>query len=407
MSDIIARSQRSSKVTEDDSLAAWQRVWQALRALSGLILSDLNDEARKRIEVELVAINRTSARYDIELESDYEKLTDADAAEILSRIRAITQLCIDSEAERVMHDLDTAGRKLPIAAIGEVREHRDIFAPLLIQSLERTTAKARNGEEQFGDASLFAVLLLTELEVDEALPRLLDILRLPGELPLEILGDVIHELIPAILTQFWKGDIDSLGEMVRDRNTNLYVRWAASQVYKYFARDNLISRQVAVEALHRHFQDCVENKDDEMLAPLACELGDLAADTALETIRSAYECNLIDESIVDFEFIESQIAAGEATVIQEFEYCRPTGIPDTIAELRCWAAFQEAPSRPRRTPKSVPSRPPLTSPPLEKSSRAEPVTTIRFDTKVGRNDPCPCGSGKKFKKCCRQAQQPL
>jgi preprotein translocase subunit SecA len=22
--------------------------------------------------------------------------------------------------------------------------------------------------------------------------------------------------------------------------------------------------------------------------------------------------------------------------------------------------------------------------------------------KVGRNDPCPCGSGKKFKKCCGQ-----
>ncbi|HEV56263.1 MAG TPA: hypothetical protein ENN87_02040 [Phycisphaerales bacterium] len=23
-----------------------------------------------------------------------------------------------------------------------------------------------------------------------------------------------------------------------------------------------------------------------------------------------------------------------------------------------------------------------------------------FDTKVGRNDPCPCGSGKKYKRCC-------
>jgi uncharacterized protein len=21
-------------------------------------------------------------------------------------------------------------------------------------------------------------------------------------------------------------------------------------------------------------------------------------------------------------------------------------------------------------------------------------------TKIGRNEPCPCGSGKKFKKCC-------
>ena len=30
----------------------------------------------------------------------------------------------------------------------------------------------------------------------------------------------------------------------------------------------------------------------------------------------------------------------------------------------------------------------------------EPGTAIRSAPKVGRNDPCPCGSGKKFKKCC-------
>ena len=29
------------------------------------------------------------------------------------------------------------------------------------------------------------------------------------------------------------------------------------------------------------------------------------------------------------------------------------------------------------------------------------IKTIRRELpKVGRNDPCPCGSGKKFKKCC-------
>ncbi len=29
-----------------------------------------------------------------------------------------------------------------------------------------------------------------------------------------------------------------------------------------------------------------------------------------------------------------------------------------------------------------------------------PIRTVRRDEpKVGRNDPCPCGSGKKFKKC--------
>jgi len=29
-----------------------------------------------------------------------------------------------------------------------------------------------------------------------------------------------------------------------------------------------------------------------------------------------------------------------------------------------------------------------------------PPMPIRAELKVGRNDPCPCGSGIKFKKCC-------
>jgi uncharacterized protein YecA (UPF0149 family) len=38
--------------------------------------------------------------------------------------------------------------------------------------------------------------------------------------------------------------------------------------------------------------------------------------------------------------------------------------------------------------------------------RQEPQKQLNVQAvslKVGRNDPCPCGSGKKFKKCCGQA----
>jgi preprotein translocase subunit SecA len=42
---------------------------------------------------------------------------------------------------------------------------------------------------------------------------------------------------------------------------------------------------------------------------------------------------------------------------------------------------------------------PETRPPGEKQ---KPV--VRESAKVGRNDPCPCGSGKKYKKCCGRAQ---
>lgn len=33
------------------------------------------------------------------------------------------------------------------------------------------------------------------------------------------------------------------------------------------------------------------------------------------------------------------------------------------------------------------------------TGETEPLTPVRVD-KTGRNAPCPCGSGKKFKKCC-------
>ena len=36
----------------------------------------------------------------------------------------------------------------------------------------------------------------------------------------------------------------------------------------------------------------------------------------------------------------------------------------------------------------------------KKVSKPVTKTPIRNENKVGRNDPCPCGSGKKYKKCC-------
>lgn len=33
-----------------------------------------------------------------------------------------------------------------------------------------------------------------------------------------------------------------------------------------------------------------------------------------------------------------------------------------------------------------------------------PVEQAHSGKKAGRNDPCPCGSGKKFKQCCGKAK---
>ncbi len=59
---------------------------------------------------------------------------------------------------------------------------------------------------------------------------------------------------------------------------------------------------------------------------------------------------------------------------------------------------REGEERPARAPQRVP-QPPKQQPMFFSGGDATPQTVKRKEAKVGRNDPCPCGSGKKYKKC--------
>jgi preprotein translocase subunit SecA len=37
---------------------------------------------------------------------------------------------------------------------------------------------------------------------------------------------------------------------------------------------------------------------------------------------------------------------------------------------------------------------------MKESAATGPASQVKNVKKIGRNDPCPCGSGKKYKKCC-------
>ncbi len=57
--------------------------------------------------------------------------------------------------------------------------------------------------------------------------------------------------------------------------------------------------------------------------------------------------------------------------------------------------FERKQEQKRRESQLVnPDDPPLPDTPVEQAKKAKPA---------GRNDPCPCGSGKKFKACCGKA----
>ena len=82
----------------------------------------------------------------------------------------------------------------------------------------------------------------------------------------------------------------------------------------------------------------------------------------------------------------------------------------TFPEYPIWRReAEEKRAKPERRMKEMrgffqaPAKPPL--PPKPAAARDDflerkPTPFLRTEKQVGRNDPCPCGSGKKFKKCC-------
>ena len=124
---------------------------------------------------------------------------------------------------------------------------------------------------------------------------------------------------------------------------------------------------------------------------LVCAVADLPAPELLAEVRRAYAEDLIDESIADLEGIERDMAAPKPS--------RGEGlglVTDAISEMEQWACFHPEDSWPTEP---VEPEIPVLPPALAADTYVAPKPFVR-GPKIGRNDPCPCGSGKKYKKCC-------
>lgn len=76
------------------------------------------------------------------------------------------------------------------------------------------------------------------------------------------------------------------------------------------------------------------------------------------------------------------------------EFFRLSRMPQQYSHQEVSAFQLERQTRPQQGPGESAGAP-------QQRQAREPIAPIRRDMpKVGRNDPCPCGSGKKFKKCC-------
>ena len=145
---------------------------------------------------------------------------------------------------------------------------------------------------------------------------------------------------------------------------------------------------------------------DQILGQIAAAVAPAAPDTDDEEPAAVEELDLaeLQQSLppgVDVQQVEEMLRSPQGAMLADFStFCQERGFEGEPDEAELRELHEEWLQTPR--------------PALEGEKPADvleggrlfpgKVETFRRETpKVGRNDPCPCGSGKKFKRCCGKA----
>jgi hypothetical protein len=131
----------------------------------------------------------------------------------------------------------------------------------------------------------------------------------------------------------------------------------------------------------------------DALRPFPAPLRDLAPELLVTFLVAACETGDLDPA--DIEEADLKTALATLATLQIPEDLRPE-VPALCAALLTHLETEGRLSKGRLLGTYVKA---LTPAYLEAASgKPKPIT--RPGAKIGRNEPCPCGSGKKYKKCC-------
>ena len=91
---------------------------------------------------------------------------------------------------------------------------------------------------------------------------------------------------------------------------------------------------------------------------------------------------------------------GDERIGASWRLALPAGLCLALLSQTAFAAPIRSPSRPAQAPRSQDMSNMRTQRnDLTTNGEQKARTPIHVDKKIGRNDPCPCGSGKKYKNC--------
>ena len=272
----------------------------------------------------------------------------------------------------------------PREALEAAIAQREAITPHLLRVLEET--REDELERMFAETNymlpLYALYLLAQFRETRAYPLIVDIFAIPGEDVHDAFGDLVTEDLNRILASVSGGDVKGLHRLIEDPLVDEYVRAAAMEALVVMVAQDVLTREAVIAYFQYLFRGGLEREYSFAWDALVSESKDLYAEELMEDIEQAFADDLIDEMFIDRAWIKECMAPGKEKVLAKLKADkRQTFIEDTIASLEWWYCFQPPPEPRRRV--------------VHPASLA-----LEPQQKIGRNDPCPCGSGKKYKHCC-------
>jgi hypothetical protein len=223
----------------------------------------------------------------------------------------------------------------------------------------------------------------------------------PGEISLDITGDFVTENLDQVLASVCGGDTSAINGLTENESVNEYVRSAALRALLVLVACGEKSREEIVTYYQRLFRGKLKRVYSNVWNALVSCGSDLYPDELLGDIKQAFKDDLVDDSYIDLEWVQETLARGKEAVLTELREDRKCQlIQDTISEMEDWYCFRPDDESLWEEHESEGTP----TPDMEGATFIpDEYQTVSGVTKIGRNDPCPCGSGKKYKKCCGAA----
>ena len=260
---------------------------------------------------------------------------------------------------------------------------------------------------------IHALSLLADLKDDRSLDVIFDILRQDNDYIQTWFNDYLNDDFWEIVYQLGSDKLDKLRSFVFEPNRYLHSRTLISSVVQQIALHQPQRRTEVIDWYKSVIDEILERVEDETIIDsewIAFIVGDLIDLQAIELtsqITELFHHGLVFKEIVGNlsdcmieiadESIINRMKPLFETTIDRYDYYRDkwhyyrTSNRDIFGHkiVEKESSYQEVKEKYDEVD--------------NESNYEEEIETTPLPVekpKVGRNDPCPCGSGKKYKKCC-------